>query len=76
LQLDEDAALHIVAAIGLHEHGLYAIEQEERTVKEWRVRGGEVPQSGIGEVALGDGRVGRGVRAASLIGSSQGEATI
>jgi hypothetical protein len=61
LQLDEDAALHIVAAIRLHEYGLYAIEQEERTIKDRTILRGVVPQRGVGEVALGDGRVGGGV---------------
>jgi hypothetical protein len=61
LQLDEDAALHIVAAIRLHEYGLYAIEQEERTVKEWTILRGVVPQSGVGEVALCHGRIGGGI---------------
>jgi hypothetical protein len=61
LQLDEDAALHIVAAIGLHEYGLYAIDKEERTVKERTILGGVVPQRGVGKVALCHGRVGGAV---------------
>lgn len=60
-QLNEDAALHIVAAIRLHEYGLYAIDEEERTVKERTILRGVVPQRGVGEVALCHGRVGGGV---------------
>ena len=53
--------MHIVAAIRLHEYGLYAIEQEERTVKDRTILRGVVPQRGVGEVALRHGRVGGGV---------------
>ena len=61
MQLDEDAALYIVATLRLHEQRLYAIEQEERTIKEGCIRRGVVPERRVGEVALGDGRIGGGV---------------
>lgn len=61
MQLDEDAALHIVATLWLHEQRRYAIEQEERTVEEGCIRRGVVPERRVGEVALGHGRIGGGV---------------